>query len=368
MKQNNASIKFLSWWSVLLPCLSAAIAFYIHWISSSELNTANTILVSLFLFASVFAAVHHAEVIAQKSGEPFGTLILAIAVTIIEVALIISLMLSGKGNTASLARDTVFATIMIVLNCIIGLCLLLGAAKHHEQAFGIFGTNAALSSLTTLSVFTLILPNYTTSEKGPIYSSSQLLFVGVISLILYLTFVMVQTIRHRNYFLPTQATDNQITTQIVPTTIQTINSSILLFISLISIVLLAKALSHPLENIMTSFGLPKSLVAILIAGVVLLPEGTSAIKAAKHNNLQTSLNLALGSALATIGLTIPVVSFFSVYYQMPLILGLDHKSIVLLILSLLISILSFGTGKTTVLQGAIHLLIFAVYMLLSMIP
>jgi len=345
--------------------------FYINWVSKENLNTANMAIVTLFLFTSVFAAVHHAEVIAQKTGEPYGTFILAVAVTIIEVALIISLMLSGKENTEELARDTVFATIMIVLNCIIGLCLLLGAAKHHEQAFGVFGVNAALSSLTTLSVFTLILPNFTTSKHGPAYSSSQLIFVGFFSLILYLTFVMIQTIRHRNYFLPKEISNvehNEKPELQQPTLLQTVNSCVLLTISLFSIVLLAKALSQPTENLILSFGLPKSLVAIIIAGVVLLPEGVSAIKAAKRNHLQTSLNLALGSALATIGLTIPVVSFFSVYYQMPLTLGLDNKSIVLLILSLLISILSFGTGRTTVLQGAIHLLIFAVYLLLSMIP
>lgn len=313
MKQNSTTIKYLSWWSILVPCLSIAIVIYIYVISKENLNTANTAIVTLFLFTSVFAAVHHAEVIAHKTGEPYGTLLLAVAITIIEVALIISLMLSGNENTAALARDTVFATIMIVLNCIIGLCLLLGAAKHHEQSFGVFGVNAALSSLTTLSVFTLILPNFTTSKQGPAYSSSQLIFVGFFSLILYLTFVLIQTIRHRNYFIPKESVEfnyneNQLLQK--PTLLQTVNSSILLIVSLFSIVLLAKALSQPTENLILSFGLPKSLVAIIIAGVVLLPEGLSAIKAAKHNQLQTSLNLALGSALATIGLTIPVVSFF----------------------------------------------------------
>ncbi|TXH90578.1 MAG: ionic transporter y4hA [Rhodoferax sp.] len=325
-------------------------------------------LCALALAFSVGTAVHHAEVVAHKVGEPYGTLILALAITVIEVALIVSLMLSGGPATSALARDTVFAAVMLILNGMIGLCLLLGASRHHEQRFRLHGVSAALTTLAAISVLTLVLPNYTTSVPGPVYSYSQLVFVAVVSLILYGAFVLVQTVRHRDYFLPAHAQDDPQAHAQPPSTRQVWVSGIWLVLSLAVVVLLAKALAPGVETLVSQSGAPKALVGIIIAAVVLMPEGWAALRAARANRLQTSLNLALGSALASIALTIPAVSLISVVFQWPLTLGLDTKSTVLLLLSLFVSSLSLGTGRTTVLQGAVHLVLLAVYIFTTIVP
>lgn len=320
------------------------------------------------LIGSVLAAVHHAEVIAHRVGEPFGTLVLALAVTVIEAALIVSMMLSAGPGASTLARDTVFAAVMIILNGVVGLCLLLGAAKHHEQAFVQKGVSAALTVLSALAVLTLILPNATTSAAGGAYSPSQLIFVGFVSLLLYGTFVLVQTVRHRDYFLPeTGVADEEV--HAAPPSNATMSASIVfLILALVAVVLLAKALAPTIEAAVAEAGAPKALVGVLIAGLVLAPESIAAVRAAKANRLQTSLNLALGSALATIGLTIPTVAVLSVTMGWPLDLGIDPRSTVLLSLTLLVSVLSLGTGRTTVLQGAVHLMLFAVYLFTTIVP
>lgn len=322
----------------------------------------------LALVATVGTAVHHAEVVAHKVGEPYGTLILALAITVIEVALIVSLMLSGGPATAALARDTVFAAVMLILNGMIGLCLLAGASRHHEQRFRLHGVSAALTTLAAIAVLTLVLPNYTTSVSGPVYSYSQLVFVAVVSLFLYGAFVLVQTVRHRDYFLPAHAAHDPQAHAQPPSTLQVALSGIWLVLSLAAVVLLAKALAPGVETLVTRSGAPKALVGIIIAAVVLMPESWAAFRAARANRLQTSLNLALGSALASIALTIPAVSLISVLFQWPLTLGLDMKSTVLLLLSLFVSSLSLGTGRTTVLQGAVHLVLLAVYIFTTIVP
>ncbi|GAA4010724.1 ionic transporter y4hA [Sphingomonas swuensis] len=320
---------------------------------------------TLVLIATVLAAVHHAEVVAERVGEPFGTLILALAVTVIETGLIVSLMLANNEGAAALARDTVFAASMIILNLLLGMCLIAAGRRTVEQRFIRTGANAALSTLAALLVLTLVLPNFTTSVAGPVFSYVQLAFVAGFALILYLTFVFAQTVRHRDYFV---RPDTAAPEECRPTKAVATRSFALLLVSLFAVVLLAKALSKPLEQAIAAAGAPIALVGIAIAGVVLLPEGLAAVKAARFGRLQTSLNLALGSALATIGLTIPAVTVVSFMLGLPLALGLEPKSIVLLALTLFVGSLSLARGRVTVLHGMVHLVIFAAYLLVTVLP
>ncbi len=326
------------------------------------------LLVAAGLIGAVLSAVHHAEVVAHRVGEPFGTLVLAVAITVIEVALIVSLMLAGGPETTALARDTVFAAVMIILNGIVGLCLLMGGVRFREQAFGRHSVTASLPTLAAIVVLTLILPNYTVSDPGPVYIPSQLAFIALVSLVLYGTFVFVQTVRHRDYFLPAEALDNEEVHAPAPTTRVASVSALLLLACLGAVVLLAKVLAPTMETSVAALGAPKALVGVIIAGVVLLPEGLAALRAARADRLQTSLNLALGSALASIGLTIPAVAVVSLATGLTLTLGIDTKSSVLLLLSLFVTSLSLGTGRTTVLQGVVLLVIFAVYLFTTIVP
>ncbi|MET0272915.1 MAG: ionic transporter y4hA [Phenylobacterium sp.] len=320
------------------------------------------------LVASVLAAVHHAEVVAHRVGEPYGALVLAVAVTVIEVALIVSIMLSAGGEASGVARDTVFAAVMIILTGLVGLCLLVGAVRHHEQVFGQEGVSAALATLAALAVLTMVLPNFTVSTPGPAYASSQLAFVGAVSLVLYGVFVLIQTVRHRDYFLPKEAAIDASIHAEPPTNAAAWASLGLLVVSLGAVVLLAKGLAPTLETAVRSAGAPQAVVGVVIAALVLAPESLAAVRAARMNRLQTSLNLALGSALASIGLTIPTVAVLSLVMGWPLALGLDGKSTVLLMLTLMVSTLSLGAGRTTVLQGVVHLVIFAVYLFTTVVP
>jgi Ca2+:H+ antiporter len=295
-------------------------------------------------------------------------LILAAAVTVIEVALIVTLMLAGGAATSALARDTVFSTVMIILNGIVGLCLLVGGRRFLEQRFELKGVNASLSTLAAIVVLTLILPVFTIAVPGPFYSHRQLGFVAVACLVLYGTFLFIQTVRHRDYFLPQHETLGEEEHLPPPSNQVAAISSLLLLVGLSAVVLLAKAISPLIEAGVARLGAPAALVGIVISAIVLLPEGLAALKAARKNRLQTSLNLALGSALASIGLTIPVVAIVSIFNGWPLALGLDIKSIILLVLSLFVSILSLGTGRTTILQGVVHLVIFATYLFLTIFP
>ncbi len=326
------------------------------------------VLLTIGLLACVLAAVHHAEVIAHRLGEPYGTLVLAVAVTIIEVALIVSLMLSGGPATTALARDTVFAAVMIILNGMVGLCLLVGGSRHGEQRFGQYGVSASLATLAAIAVLTMVLPNYTTTVPGPFYSVSQLAFIAVVSLVLYGTFVLVQTVRHRDYFLAKAGSVNDEVHALQPSAATALIGLGLLLTCLGAVVLLAKALAPTIEFAVGQAGAPKAVVGVIIATVVLLPEGLAALRAARANRLQTSLNLALGSALASIGLTIPAVALVSIATGWTLTLGLDAKSSVLLMLSLLVATLSLGTGRTTVLQGVVHLVIFFAYLFTTIVP
>jgi Ca2+:H+ antiporter len=359
--------KTLPIWSIAVPVLAWLLLAGAS-LGARLLGDFYMLFLVIGLFAGVLAAVFHAEVIAHRVGEPYGTLVLAVAVTAIEVALIVSLMISGGEAATGLARDTVFAAVMIILNGMVGICLLAGGARHHEQSFGLHGVSAALATLAAISVLTMVLPNYTTTTPGPLYSDSQLAFIAVVSMVLYGTFVLVQTVRHRDYFLPAAAVDDEDVHAEPPPAKLAWMSTGLLLACLGSVVLLAKSLAPTVEAAVVGIGAPEALVGIIIAAVVLLPEGIAAFQAARANRLQTSLNLTLGSALAGIGLTIPVVAIVSLSTGWPLSLGLDTKSSVLLLLSIVVATLSLGTGRTTVMQGTVHLVIFAVYLFTTIIP
>ena len=355
-------------WSVVTPVASLALLAYG---GSGNIYSGRWIfdlLLFVGLIAGILAAVFHAEVVAHRVGEPYGTIVLALAVTAIEVALIVSLMISAGDSASGLARDTVFASVMIILNGMVGICLLSGGSRHGEQNFGLYGVSAALVTLAAISVLTLVLPNYTTTTLGPYYSDSQLMFIAIVSLVLYGTFLMIQTTKHRDYFLPSDSASNEAVHAAPPSQKTTIISAFFLLACLVAVVLSAKLLSQPLERLVTQLGAPTTLVGIIIAAVVLLPEGIAAYHAARANRLQTSLNLALGSALASIGLTIPAVALVSLITGWSLTLGIDAKSTVLLLLSLLVTSLSLGTGRTTVMQGTVHIVIFAVYLFTAIVP
>ncbi|MGH7427896.1 MAG: calcium:proton antiporter [Candidatus Methylomirabilaceae bacterium] len=323
--------------------------------------------VATALIASVVVAVHHAEVVALRVGEPFGTLILALAVTVIEVSLIVSLMLSGGITASTLARDTVYATVMIVCNGVVGLCLLMGSLRHHVLAFRVEGTAPALSVLATLTILTLVLPTFTSSTPGPTLSPAQLVFVGVVSLTLYGIFVFVQTVRHRGYFLPI-GVDSEDVQPASPSPAVALMSLCLLFLCLVAVVGLAKALAPTIEAAVETTSTPRAVVGIAIALMVLLPETVAALRTALRDRMQTSFNLALGSALATTCLTIPAVIVTSFALGLRLDLGLPPKEMVLLVLTLMISAMTLAGGHSTVLQGAVHLVLFAVFLFLAIVP
>lgn len=350
-------------WTIAAPMFAGAVLLA----AGFGLGGVLVAFISLGLAGSVFAAVHHAEVIAQRVGEPYGTLVLALAVTLIEVALIVSLMAAGGEEAAGLARDTVFAAVMIILNGIIGLCLLVGGATHREQTFSLDGVSAALVALGTIVIMTLVFPNYTVSIPGPYYSSSQLILIAIVTLVIYGTFIFTQTIGHRQYFLSDDGAGKS-TQHAVPSKAVTAWSSLLLLMCLAAVVLLAKKLAPSLEAAVLHMGAPAALVGVIIAAIVLLPEGLAALRAARANRLQTSLNLALGSALASIGLTIPAVSVVSLCMNSHLRLGIDSKSSLLLMLSLFVAVLVLRTGRTIILHGVVLLTVFIVYLFTTIVP
>ncbi len=352
-------------WSLLVP-LGALVAALVLGPRAGELAVAA--LLGLLLVPTVLAAVHHAEVIALKVGEPFGTLTLALAVTIIECSLIVTLMLANPEQTAALLRDTVFSAVMIILGGTVGLCITLGAARHHVQRFGLDGVSAASTTLAALAVLILVLPNFTVSSLGPTYTEGQLLLVAGASFLLWALFIFVQTVRHRDYFLPHDITGDGRPDRRVPSLPQTLLSLLLLLLALGAVVLNAEALSVPITSLLVQTGAPLAAAGVLIAGIVLLPESFAAVRAARANRLQTSLNLALGSSLATIGLTVPIIAGLSIVFEWRLVLGLDMKGVTLLALLLLVSAMSLSTGRTTVLQGGVHIVIFLVFLFTSFMP
>jgi Ca2+:H+ antiporter len=399
----NTVVQGLPRWSLAVPPL-ALVVLVLTW--GRDLGAVLIILVCVGLGAAVIAAVHHAEVVAHRVGEPFGTLILALAVTVIEVALIVTLMASGGDKAASLARDTVFAAVMITCNGIIGLALVVGSVRHTTQQFRVHASGSALAVMTALVTLSLVLPTFTTSTPGATFSPAQLAFAGVASLTMYGMFAFVQTIRHRDYFLPVVAEETAESVADVPAGSlkgapagagsEAVEAPVasdpvddeedgeahaaapsgrvallslgLLFLCLIAVVGLAKTVSPKLEDAVESAGAPVAVVGVLIALLVLLPETAAAVRAALRNRLQTSLNLALGSALASIGLTIPAIAVASIWLSGPLVLGLGGKEMVLFALTVVVSMLTLATGRATLLQGAVHLMIFSSFVFLAVSP
>jgi Ca2+:H+ antiporter len=317
------------------------------------------------LFGTVFAAVHHAEIIAARIGEPYGTLLLTLAVTIIEVALIATIMLGDKPVPA-LARDTVFAVVMIVCNGLAGLCIFIGGLRFKEQDFQVSGANLYLSVLFVMATITLIMPNYTLTAPGPIYSAAQLGFVSVVTLLLYGVFLYTQTIRHRDYFINRGADDSDDGSQMSNRMLAI--SIALLLASLLAVVLLAKKFSLVVDIAIAGVGAPPAFAGVLVALLILLPESVAAVAAARKNDLQKSINLALGSSLATIGLTIPAVAVAAYALDKQLVLGLNNQDMVLLVLTFIVSMLTFGTGRTNILFGLVHMVVFAVFLFMVFVP
>jgi len=328
-------------------------------------------LLALVLFAAligaVMAGVYHAEVVALRVGEPFGTLVLALAITVIEASLIVSLMLAGGEAAAELARNTLFSAIMIICNGLVGLCLLVGALRYGEQEFHVQGAAAAFTVLIALATLTLVLPAVTTSTLGGTFSLPQLVFAGFASLALYGVFVFVQTVKHRDYLLPPGGAAPEAHAP-VPAVRTAWVSFGLLIVCLVGVVGLAKLLAPTIESAVLAARAPHAVVGIVIALLVLLPETWAALRAAQANRFQTSMNLAMGSALASIGLTIPAVVAVSIVLGMPLVLGLSAREMVLLALTFLIGILTLGTGRTNLLQGSVHLMVFAAFLFLALFP
>jgi Ca2+:H+ antiporter len=320
---------------------------------------------AVLLIGSVMVAVHHAEVVALWLGEPYGTLVLTLAVTIIELALIISLMLTGKPNPA-LARDTIHAVVMLVLNGLAGICIVAGTLRHREQEFRTLGANAFLAVLTPMAIFVLVLPNHTLATPGPYYSKLQLLFVGGACFALYLVFLFVQTVRHQDYFVPSDTTEVEHVSA-PPVRIGAISGG-LLVLTLAAVVLLAKLLAPFIESGIAAAGAPFKLAGVIVAAIVLLPEFFAALRAARRNQLQTSINLALGSAVACIGLTVPAVTVIAIKLDQPLALGIDNENTVLLVLSFVVAMLTYGQGRTNLLSGFVHLVLLASYVFLIFAP
>jgi Ca2+:H+ antiporter len=353
-------------WSLIVPAVSLPLAGLAL---AMPPGPALAGLAALALCAAVLASVHHAEVVAHRVGEPFGTLILAVSVTVIEVALIVSMMLAGGTDKSALARDTIFAAVMIICNGVVGLCVIAGGLKHHEQSFRLEGATSAMAALIVLATLSLVLPVFTTSEPGrDFYSPSQLAFAAAASLALWAVFVFVQTVRHRDYFLPPGSPGDESAHAPPPSARLAWSSFGLLLVSLAAVIGLAKALSPTIERVVASAGLPATVIGIVIALLVLAPESWAAVRAARADRLQTSLNLALGSALASIGLTIPTVAILSLVLERPLRLGLSPKDLVLLALTFAVGAITLGTGRTNVLQGAVHLMIFAAFVFLAIVP
>jgi Ca2+:H+ antiporter len=365
-------LKRVSWtsWTTVVPLL-AVVALAATW--GDHLGPVLIALEAALLIAAVLAAVHHAEVVAHRVGEPYGSLVLAAAVTVIEVALILALMASGGNEATTLARDTAFAAVMITMNGIAGLSLLLGSRRYGVTLFNAEGSGAALAILTTLATLSLVLPTFTTSHGGQEFSPGQLIFAAVASLGLYLLFVFTQTVRHRDFFLPVAQKGQKSLFEDdshaePPSTEAALRSLGVLLVALVAVVGLAEQESPAIEHLVSAAGFPDSFVGVVIASLVLLPETLAAARAARQGRVQTSLNLAYGSSLACIGLTIPAIALASIWLKGPLVLGLAPTQLVLFALTVVISMLTVVPGRATRLQGEVHLVLLAAYVFLAVVP
>jgi Ca2+:H+ antiporter len=310
--------------------------------------------------------------VAHRVGEPYGSLVLAVAVTVIEVALIITLMLGGGGSTETLARDTVFAAVIITCNGIVGLSILAGTRRGSSVvSFNAEGAGAALATVATLATLGLVVPTFTTTTPGPEFSPPQLAFAAVTALGLYGLFVSLQAGRHRDYFLPVAADGNVLDEERhadPPSSQAAMTSLVLLLLALVAVVGNAKLVSPTIERAVVGAGLPLSVVGVIVAMLVLLPETLAAVRAAARGGMQISLNLAFGSAMASIGLTIPTIAVASIWLPVPLHLGLGPMHIVLLAITCVVTVLTVVPGRATLLQAGVHLALLAAYLFLAVSP
>jgi Ca2+:H+ antiporter len=323
------------------------------------------------LIVTVFVAVNHAEVIALRAKEPFGSLILAISVTVIEVAMIVVLMIQAPLETQSLARDAVFGAVMIAMNGIVGVSILTATRGRRTTTFIPAGVGGAVSVLVALATLSLVLPSFTISSPGPTFTTAQLALSATVSLFLYVSFLLFLTVQHRDYFLPApdKLDTGTIATHVEPPSVFRAAMSLAgLLASLVAIIGLAQLTSPLIQESVTTMGLPQKVVGLSIALVVLLPESLSAVRAARLRRTQTSLNLAYGSALASIGLTIPTIAVLSIVFGYQLNLGLASAEIVLLVVTLIVSGLTVLPGKASAVQGAIHLAIFGSFLAFIIMP
>jgi Ca2+:H+ antiporter len=355
-------------WTVVIPLLAAVLLAF-TW--GRDVAVLVQIVVALGLAGAVLAGVHHAEVVAHRVGEPFGSLVLAVAVTVIEVGLIVALMISGSKGGESLARDTVFAAVMITCNGIVGIALMIGAVRYHVTMFNAEGSGAALATVATLATLSLVLPPFTTSHPGPEFTGAQLTFAAVASLALYAVFVITQTVRHRDFFLPITSAGEVVESEEhadPPSDRRALASLGLLVVALVAVVGLAKVETPAIEAVVAAVGFPPSFVGVVIALLVLLPETLAAARAATRDRIQTSLNLAFGSAMASIGLTIPAIAVATIWLEGPLVLGLNSTQIVLLAVTVVVGILTVVPGRATRLEAAVHLVLMAAFLFLAVIP
>ncbi|MGG5821376.1 calcium:proton antiporter [Falsiroseomonas sp. HW251] len=347
--------------TVVLPALGI-----VAWLLAGKAGPgALAVVLAAVLLGNVVAAVHHAEVVALRVGEPFGTLVLALAVTVIEVGLIISMMLGVEPNPA-LLRDSVHAVVMLVLHGLAGLCIVVGAIRQRETEFRVEGANAFLAVLIPMAVMVLVLPNVLVSVPGPFYSPLQLGFVSAACLGLYVAFLFIQTNWHRAYFLPVG--EDEAADHAGPSGRLALASLGLLAVALLSVVLLAKSLAPALEAAVAAAGAPFAVVGVVIAAIVLLPETAAAVRAAARNRLQASINLALGSAVASIGLAVPSIALVASWMGLPLELGISAGASVLMSLGFVVAIITYGTGRTNLLSGIVHLVLLAAYVFTVFAP
>jgi Ca2+:H+ antiporter len=357
----------------LLVGLGTIAIFLVAGSDLNELTTRALPLLGVFvwLFAvilwSAVCVVRHADCLAIKFGEPYGTLILTLSAISIEVVMISTAMLHGANNP-TLGRDAIFAVIMIALNGLVGLSLLLGGLRYREQHYNIQGVNAYLNVIMALAVLGLVLPNFTTSTSGPTFSTEQGIFFATVSLLLYAIFLLIQTLRHRGYFLDVKETATKHSPHHLARIRSTGFHALMLLLYLAAVIFLAEKFAVPLDNSIEQFHMPQAFGGAVIAALVLSPEGLGGITASLHNQLQRSINILFGSVLATIGLTIPAVLMIGLLTKRSVSLGVQGGNLPLLLLTLAVSVVTFTSRKTNVLQGCIHLLLFAVFVLLIFAP
>jgi len=357
----------------LLVGLGTAAIFVAVGSDLNDLTTRALPLLGIFvwLFAvilwSAMCVVRHADCLAIRLGEPYGTLILTLSAISIEVVMISTAMLHGANNP-TLGRDAIFAVIMIALAGLVGLSLLLGGLRYREQHYNIQGVNAYLNVIMALAVLGLVLPNFTTSTSGPTFSTEQGIFFAAVSLLLYAIFLLIQTLRHRGYFLDVKETATTHSPHHLARVRSTGFHGLMLLLYMVTVIFLAEKFAIPLDNSIEQFHMPQAFGGVVIAVLVLSPEGLGGVTASLHNQLQRSINLLFGSVLATIGLTIPAVLMIGLLTKRSVALGLQGGNLPLLLLTLAVSVVTFTSRKTNILQGCIHLLLFAVFVLLIFAP